>query len=230
MRADDSTAADVFVLELPELQPIVGIDEELIASSVRSDRGRLAHLSLRFRSTEAEVVRLERELAALMGEDHETIAQRGEFGALRARIDGFRSGSDADLLSARAAAAARVSGAIDEATDILASASASLGLLVESVEQERADAAARRLDELVAAGDPGESVVDPVGSIGSDPIVELDPAADSPEPEPGPDIESFGAPVLLSESELESFIDRLEARAVAGSVGTPPMSGAGVAS
>jgi hypothetical protein len=209
MRADDSTAADVFVLELPELRPMVGIDEDLIAPSVRSDRGRLAHLSLRFRSTEAAVGRLEGELALLLSEDDETIARRGELGELLARIDECRSRSDAELLSARLAASARVSGAIAEATALLDSASASLERLVESVEQERADAVAARLvEEPMAVSAPVE-IAEPI------PVLESGTDA-APVPAPEPEFEPFGTPELLSAAELESFLDRLEARAVTG--------------
>jgi len=186
-------AADTFVLELPELRPVVSIDEELIASSLRSDRGRLAHLSLRVRAAEAEATRVEDELIRLQGEDVDSLARRGDVAELHDRIDDLRARADADLLTARAAASTRMSRAIDEASELLSSASASLDHLVEAIEEDRERAV--------------EAVVEPV----------VEPAAE-PAPVFAPEPESLEVPVLLSDDELESFLDRLEARAAAEAV------------
>lgn len=209
----EPTAADTFVLELPELRPVVSIDEELIASSLRSDRGRLAHLSLRVRAAEAEATRVEDELIRLQGEEVDSLARRGDVAELHDRIDDLRARADTDLLAARAAASTRMSQAIDEASELLSSASASLDHLVEAIEEDRERAPEAVVEPFVEPA--AEAVVEPVAELVVVPVVV--PVVETA-PVFAPEPESLEVPVLLSDDELESFLDRLEARAAAEAV------------
>lgn len=210
MRADQIAPPDAFVLEIPELGSVVSIDEELIAASLRSDRGRLAHLSLRARAIEAEAARLESELVDSGRRDDDAFAHHDELAALRARIDVVRARSDADVAEARTEASARVTRAIDEATELLAAASASLDQLVRVVDEEGASLSRTAVQSAPLENSPSVETAPPVEEPPpSEP--RLAPESDIA-PDIAPDVALLDVPVLLSATELESFLDRLEAR------------------
>lgn len=210
MLTDRTPAAESFALVLPELHPVMITDEETISSGLRSDRGRLAQLALRARAAEAEATRLEEEFLRLQSEDDASLARRAEIIEVGERITEIQARADAELLQARVAASVRVTEAIDEAIDLLSTASQSLDRLVHAIGEERASALESVVEPALAV--ERNAATESLRTADVEPVATNDLASDR-EPVFGRD--TFAGPVLLSGPEMESFLDDLEARAVA---------------
>lgn len=187
--------------DIPELAPIVVVSEDDVALRLRTDRGGLAHLALRVRTTESEVARLERELTSFDG-GVASVDPDGVLDELRSQIDAIRAGVEADLRQSRVVASERMTTAIEQATRLVSVASESLERLARSLGERH---------------ETGVIVVPPGAPVGAVPVPTADvaPIASPAVVVPIASVPDVPVPLvdLLTPAELESHIDALEARA-----------------
>lgn len=187
--------------DIPELAPIVVVSEDDVALRLRTDRGSLALLALRVRTTESEVARLERELTSFDA-GVASVDPDGVLDELRSQIDAIRAGVEADLRQSRVVASERMTTAIEQATRLVSVASESLERLARSLGERH---------------ETGVIVVPPGAPVGAVPVPTADvaPIASPAVVVPIASVPDVPVPLvdLLTPAELESHIDALEARA-----------------
>lgn len=187
--------------DIPELAPIVVVSEDDVALRLRTDRGGLAQLALRVRTTESEVARLERELTSFDA-GVASVDPDGVLDELRSQIDAIRAGVEADLRQSRVVASERMTTAIEQATRLVSVASESLERLARSLGERH---------------ETGVIVVPPGAPVGAVPVPTADvaPIASPAVVVPIASVPDVPVPLvdLLTPAELESHIDALEARA-----------------